>query len=135
MYFTHSAERRIYAFDFDPSTGGISNERVFYQHLTSGEPDGFAIDVEGNIWQAIYGEARVLKISTEGQVGNVVGEISYPTSNITCPVFIGTELWVTSAGEDDETKVESRKFGGSIFKVDVGVKGADIFKFKLDKTA
>jgi sugar lactone lactonase YvrE len=118
MYFTHSTERRVYAFDY-PS---MANERTFYQHTTSGEPDGFAIDVEGHIWQAIYNESRVLRISTQGEV---VGEIKLPTKCITCPVFVGTQLWITS-GDD-----EGEEFGGALFRVDVGVKGVAKFQFKL----
>ncbi|KAG4432774.1 hypothetical protein IFR05_011739 [Cadophora sp. M221] len=126
LYFTHSTEKRIIAFDFDASTGDISNERVFWQHDGNGDPDGFKVDAEGNIWQAIYGESRVLKISPEGKL---VGEITYPTKCITCPVFIGTEIWVTTADDHDKTK----PYAGAIFKLDVGVGGLKEFKFKLDK--
>jgi sugar lactone lactonase YvrE len=89
------------------------------------------MDEEGYIWQAIYGEGKVLRISPQGKI---VGEIRYPTRAITCPVFIGTEIWVTSAGEKDEKEVESVKYGGGIFKIDVGVKGLKEFKFKIDKS-
>ncbi|KAH8821817.1 hypothetical protein F5884DRAFT_103022 [Xylogone sp. PMI_703] len=123
MFFTHSTERRVIAFDYDPETGNISNERTFYNHEGPGEPDGFAMDEEGNIWHAIYGESRVVKISPEGKA---IGEIRYPTRAITCPVFIGTELWVTTAADSDKEN------GGAIFKVDVGAKGVDKFKFKLN---
>jgi sugar lactone lactonase YvrE len=103
---------------------------VFWQHDGEGDPDGFKMDEDGYIWQAIYGESRVLRISPEGKV---VGEITYPTRAITCPVFVGTELWATSAGEEDEKEVESKKYGGGLFKVDVGVRGLKEFKFKLDR--
>lgn len=73
LYFTHSSERRIYAFNYEASTGDLTNERIFYQHPTEGEPDGFKMDSEGNIWQAIYGEGKVLKINSGGKV---VGEVS-----------------------------------------------------------
>lgn len=129
MYFTHSTERRVIAFDYDVNTGNISNERTFYKHEGPGEPDGFRIDEEGNIWHAIYGESRVVKISPEGKV---VGEIKYPTRAITCPVFVGTELWVTTAAEENEKETESAKYGGGIFRVDVGVRGAKDYKFKLN---
>jgi sugar lactone lactonase YvrE len=89
------------------------------------------MDEEGYIWQAIYGESKVLRISPEGKV---VGEIRYPTRAITCPVFVGTELWATSAGEEDEKEVESAKYGGALFKCDVGVRGLREFKFKLDES-
>jgi len=88
------------------------------------------MDSNGFIWQAVYGEGQVLKISPEGKI---VGKITYPTRNITCPVFVGTELWVTSAMEEDETEAESMKYGGAVFKIDVGVGGLKDFKFKLNK--
>lgn len=123
FYFTHSTARQILAFDYIASSGSITNERVFYQHEGPGEPDGLIIDVKGNLWQAIYGESKVVKISPWGKL---VGEINYPTSFITCPVFVGTELWVTSA---DDGKSE---FAGGIFKIDVGIEGMASFKFRLD---
>ena len=72
----------------------------------------------------------MIRISPEGKV---VGEVSYPTRNITCPCFVGKELWVTTAEEEDEKEVESRKFGGGVFRVDVGVGGAREFEFKLQR--
>lgn len=65
----------------------------------------------------------MLRISPEGQV---VGEIKYPTKAITCPLFIGTELWVTSASEEDD------EYRGGIFKVDVGISGLRPFNFRLE---
>jgi len=131
LYLTHSTEKRIIAFDYSAETGDISNERVFWQHDGDGEPDGLRMDEEGYIWQAIYGESRVVRISPEGKV---VGEIKYPTRRITCPVFVGTELWVTTAEEEDEKEVESMKFGGGVFKVDVGVRGVPEFQFKMESS-
>jgi sugar lactone lactonase YvrE len=129
LYFTHTTEKRITAFDYSSETGDITNERVFWQHDGHGDPDGFKMDTDGYIWQTISGEGRVLRISPEGKV---VGEVKYPTKHITCPVFIGTELWVTTADEGNEEGVESKKYGGGIFKVDVGIGGLKEFKFKLD---
>ena len=88
------------------------------------------MDSDGYIWQAIYAEGKVLRISPQGKV---VGEVRYPTRCVTCPVFVGTELWVTSAEEEDENEVESAKYGGGVFMVDVGIEGLKDFKFKLNK--
>ena len=75
----------------------------------------------------------MLRISTEGKEGKVVVEVSFPTRNITCPVFVGTEIWVTTAAEEDEREVESVKYGGGIFKCDVGVGGRKEFEFRLER--
>lgn len=158
MYFTHTTTRQVLAFDYSFLEGNISNQRVFYQHEGPGEPDGFRIDVEGNLWHAIYGEGRgeftarqgylsvlclgtgrallhgmfstyiiaVMKISPEGRI---IGEVKLPTQNITCTQFVGTELFITSAG-DPEGSNQSREYGGGLFRVDVGIGGLEPFKFK-----
>lgn len=124
----HSTEKKIYAFNYDASTGDLTNERVWYTHSGSGDPDGFKIDEQGNVWQAFYGESRVLKLVDVGGKAVVRGEIRYPTTAITCPVFVGTELWVTTA--DDH---KGNSYGGAVFKCDVGVGGLKEFKFRLEK--
>ncbi|CRJ98732.1 hypothetical protein BN1708_009487 [Verticillium longisporum] len=130
MYYTHSTEGTVYAWDYDVADGSYTNHRVFYKHPTPGHPDGFRVDTDGNLWHAVYGEGRVLKISPEGKV---VGEIKLPTPNITCTQFVGTELYCTSASMDegDEGTEEQRKYGGALFKVDVGARGLDFYEFKL----
>ncbi|KAI1484202.1 regucalcin [Daldinia eschscholtzii] len=131
LYFTHSTERTIHAYDYDPDSGEVSRERAFYVHDGPGEPDGFRVDVDGNLWQAVYGESRVLKISPEGKL---VGEIKLPTKNITCVQFVGTELFITTAGmQEGEGTPEEVELSGALFRVDVGVKGLDPFSFKLSK--
>jgi sugar lactone lactonase YvrE len=78
----------------------------------------------------VYGEGKVLKISPEGKL---VGEVTLPTRNITCPCFVGEELWVTSAEEDEPEKhPESARYGGALFRVNVGITGIKEYKFRLN---
>ncbi|KAL1881998.1 hypothetical protein VTK73DRAFT_2980 [Phialemonium thermophilum] len=128
LYFTHTTENIVHAFDYDLGDGSISNERIFYKHDGSGGLDGFRVDIDGNIWHAIYGEGRVIKISPQGKV---VGQINLPTRNITCPEFVGTVLYITTAA-DDEGEGDSKRYGGGLYRVDVGVTGVAPHKFKLD---
>nr|CDP31977.1 Putative protein of unknown function [Podospora anserina S mat+] len=134
MYFTHSNAREVLAWDYDPSPSPssvvtLSNKRIFYQHVGSGEPDGFRVDVEGNIWHAVYGESRVLKLSPEGKL---IGEVRLPTRNITCVEFVGEELFITTAGDDGAAEGEESKVnGGALFRVDVGVRGVGHDLFRL----
>jgi len=128
MYFTHSTTQQVLAWDYDAEGGGgITNERVFYQHEGTGDPDGFRVDRDGNIWHAVYGEGRVLKISPEGKL---VGQVTLPTKNITCVEFVGTELFITTA-EDDAGEGDSKRYGGAVFRVDVGTTGLEHPLFKL----
>ncbi|RHZ62767.1 SMP-30/gluconolactonase/LRE family protein [Aspergillus thermomutatus] len=132
MYFTDSPTAKIFAFDFDASTGTISNRRVHYDVGEPLEPDGFAIDEEGCIWSAIYGGGKIIRISPEGKL---IGEISFPTRNITCPTFVGTELFVTTAKDDvsDDRFPESVRYGGRLYRIDVGVRGKPKNEFRFQK--
>lgn len=130
MYFTDSPVQNVYAFDFDAETGNISNRRTHYHLDEDGVfPDGHAMDEHGNLWHATYGGGRVIRISPEGKV---TGTVYLPTRNITCPVFAGTELFITSAAEKEPEKYpESAKFAGNLFRVDVGVNGMPKYKARL----
>ncbi|KAK4216123.1 putative regucalcin protein [Rhypophila decipiens] len=126
VYFTNSTAREVIAWDYDATDGSVSNERIFYKHIGPGEPDGFRVDKDGNIWHAVYGESRVLKISPEGKL---VGQIKLPTTNTTCCEFVGTELFITTAANGAEG--EAAKYGGGLFRVDVGATGLGHGKVKL----
>lgn len=130
MYLTDSPTGKIYAFDFNPETGAISNRRVHFEFKGPGIPDGFAMDATGCIWSAIYGGGKVIRIS---QKGEVIGEISLPTRNVTCAAFVGTELFITTAKdeENDDQLPQSVRYSGRLFRVDVGVRGQPRHQFRF----
>ena len=133
MYFIDTPTMNIFKFDYDISTGDISNKRVFFHYDGAGGPDGFVLDSEGYLWVAICGGGKVLRISPDGKI---VGEISLPTRMISCPAFAGEELFLTSAEEEDPNQYpESVKYAGSIFKVNVGVSGAQLHEYKRSSNA
>lgn len=129
FYFTDSPTGNIFKFDYDPSTGDISNKKVFFHlDLENAVPDGLALDEEGCLWVALCGGGKVVRLSPEGKI---IGEISLPTRMITCPGFVDQELYITSAEEEEPDKFpESVDSGGSLFKVDVGVSGLALHKFR-----
>lgn len=130
MHLTDTTVGKIYAFRYDAQSGDISDKRIFYQHEGPGNPDGHTIDVHGNLWQALYGGSKVIRISPEGRV---TGEVHVPTRNVTCSVFAGTSLFITTAKEDEPDKYpESERNAGKLFKVDVGVRGARKHKARLE---
>lgn len=130
MFFIDSPTKNIFVFDFDVASGSISNKKIFFHYSDDAEgvPDGFAMDSMGNLWTAICGGGKVLKISPEGKV---VGEIALPTRMISCPGFAGEDLFITSAEEEEpETYPDSVQFGGSLFRVHVGVTAMPLHSFR-----
>ncbi|KAL2004765.1 hypothetical protein VTN00DRAFT_3293 [Thermoascus crustaceus] len=132
MFWAESRSGNVYAFDYDANTGDIRNQRVFF-HLDGANnfnvPDGLVIDEEDNIWLALWGGSAVLRISLDGKV---TGKIELPTRFVTCPVFVGTELFITTAAEVESEKYsESASYAGNIYRLDVGVKGLPKYKVPM----
>ena len=129
MYFIDSPTSNVWQFKYNRETGAISNREVFYHFTGNGVPDGMTIDVEGCLWIAICGGGLVLRVSPEAKV---VGEVSLPYARmITCPAFVDENLFITSAEEEEPEKYpDSVRYGGSLFKVNVGVRGMPVHVFR-----
>lgn len=131
MYFTDSAGRTIYVFDFDEATGEIENRRVFARaDEDSGFPDGLCVDADGFVWGAHWGGWRVTRYDPAGHVERV---LRMPVPQVTSCAFGGADLdilYVTSArvGLDADTLREAPLSGG-VFAAHTGVKGLPEPKF------
>ncbi|KAH8726918.1 SMP-30/Gluconolaconase/LRE-like region-domain-containing protein [Phaeosphaeriaceae sp. PMI808] len=134
MYWADSPFKTIYQFDYDVKTGAITNKRPFFvmpednRYGKDAVPDGHVLDEEGYMWTALHGGSHVLRISPQGEI---VAEIKVPTQQPTCPCFVGEDLVITSAGGTSGPDGEGvDDFAGSVFRINVGVKGVKKFKFK-----
>lgn len=136
MHFTDSPSGKIATYDYDLATGKAkfsSPSTLFTCPYEGGVPDGHCQDEEGNFWVACFGTGKVLRID---QQGKKLAEIELPTRCVTCPAFCGTELVITTAAEEEPEKYpESTKLQGAVFKIDVGVRGSPLNRFKLDVKA
>jgi sugar lactone lactonase YvrE len=131
MYFTDSARQVIWAYDFDPAAGSISNRRPFVRVSGKGLlPDGLTVDSEGYVWSAQWNGWNVTRYDPNGKVDRV---IELPAQQITCPAFGGEdmdELYITSAAAGlGEEEREKQPLAGALFRVKVGVKGTPEPKF------
>jgi sugar lactone lactonase YvrE len=109
MYWSDTKAHRVCAFDFEPSGGTLSRQRVFAQFAPrlpgqdlagyGGRPDGAAMDVQGGYWVAMYEGARLLRLGADGAVTH---EIAVPVRCPTMPCLGGPDLktlYVSSARE------------------------------------
>jgi sugar lactone lactonase YvrE len=131
MYYIDSPSYRIDAFDYDADTGHMANRRCFIEiPAAAGMPDGMTIDADGCLWVALYGGSAVRRYTPGGRLDVT---LSFPVTNITCPVFGGPEfgqLYVTSARDGlDERQLAAQPHAGAVFAVDVGVRGLPALRF------
>ncbi|MCY4034422.1 MAG: SMP-30/gluconolactonase/LRE family protein [Hyphomicrobiales bacterium] len=70
MYLIDTADRVVFAYDFDEQSGGIGNRRplIEFDDGCIGSPDGMDIDVDGNLWLAIWDGWRVQKHAPDGKL-------------------------------------------------------------------
>ncbi|MCZ7544463.1 MAG: SMP-30/gluconolactonase/LRE family protein [Anaerolineae bacterium] len=131
MYYTDSTPRIIYAYDFDPATGAISNQRPFVHTPGSPDvPDGLTVDSEGFIWSARWDGWRVVRYDPDGKVER---EIPVPAQRPTSVMFGGPnldELYITTARTGlSTTELEGQPKAGDLFRVRPGVRGLPESKF------
>jgi len=128
FYLTDSDLGTIFRFDYERSTGNLTNPDPFILiREDTGVPDGLAIDTEGYLWSARWDGSHVYRYSPDGEE---VMRIEFPVPKISCVTF-GTEdydrLFVSTARgskptcDPNDCRVEC--VAGDIFHLQVGVKG------------
>jgi sugar lactone lactonase YvrE len=125
MYFVDSTEQRIDVFDFDASSGTISDRRCLAQiPAREGLPDGLAVDAEGGVWVCLFGGGQIRRYDETGMLTAVV---SLPVTNPTCPAFGGPglrTLYVTSAQHRLSAKdLATEPTAGAVLVLEPGVAG------------
>jgi sugar lactone lactonase YvrE len=126
MYYIDSLAWSVDAFDFDDAAGIVSGRRQVLEFpRTGGVPDGMAIDEQGCLWVAFYGDGCVRRYDPAS--GATLLQVDLPTPHITSCAFGGPdlgELYITSArqGLDDAGRARYPAAGG-LFRFGPGVRG------------
>jgi sugar lactone lactonase YvrE len=99
MYYIDTPTFEVAAFDYDLSTGAISNRRVAIRIPESeGYPDGMTIDREGCLWIAHWDGWQVTRWNPD--TGRKLHHLPMPVSRVTSWAFggdTGNDLYITSA--------------------------------------
>ncbi|KAF2148736.1 putative anterior fat body protein [Myriangium duriaei CBS 260.36] len=134
VYITESTDNAITKYPYNLDTGAIDWDagKIFFQcPYEGGAPDGHARDAEGCFWICCFGTGKVVRVN---EAGKIIAEVEVPTRCVTCPGICGEDLYITSAEEEEPDKhPQSVKLQGGVFKVHIGVKGAPLNEFVLDK--
>ena len=125
VYYIDTPLQRVDAFDYDATTGRLSNRRP---HIILppevGSPDGMTIDTEGGLWIAMWNGWAVHRYSPHGTLDLIV---DVPASHVTSAIFGGpdyADLYITCAWSEltDEERA-AQPHAGSLFRVRPGVRG------------
>ncbi len=126
MYYIDTPTMQIQAFDFDVTTGNITNPRVVVSVPEGmGAPDGMTIDEEGMLWVGMWGGRAVARFNPEN--GKLMQKIEVPAVNITACAFGGAQLdtlYITTATQGmSAEQLKKYPHAGGLFAFVPGVKG------------
>lgn len=131
LFFTETHAWKIHVFDYEQSTGSLTNQRTFIdipQKEGEGLADGLTIDSQGHLWSARFGGSTIVRYSPNGAEER---RIHIPTPNVTSLIFGGDnldDLYVTTAvGQDKPTD----SLAGALFKLKPGVSGVAEFVSRI----
>jgi len=132
-YFVDSPLRRIDVFDYDVTTGALSNRRVFADTSSvPGMPDGLTVDAEGAVWAAFWGGSRVCRFGPDGRIERTV---TLPVSQVTSCCFAGKDLdqLIISTSTEDLSPDDLRRqpLAGMIFRAEPGCRGRRTTEFVI----
>jgi sugar lactone lactonase YvrE len=123
MYSVDTSPGIVWERSFDARTGGRGERRELL-HVTDGSPDGLCVDVDGNLWVAIWGSGEVRHFSPRGEL---LGVVTVPAPHTSCPTFAGPDLdtLVVSTAADGLSPQQLAAYpdSGALFVADVGVRG------------
>jgi len=132
MFHSDSRAPAIYAYDYDPETGGIANRRTIANPTEEmGRPDGAAADMEGCYWSAGISAGVLNRWTPDGRLDR---QIPLPCAAPTMPCFGGPAMktiFVTSLRHNlPAAKLAASPLSGGLFALDVDVPGVPVAKFK-----
>ena len=131
FYFVDTIPGRIYAYDFQQSTGILSNKRTFAVIPDDeGRPDGLCVDTDGGVWCAIWDGWRVNRYAPDGSLDRV---LDLPVPRPTSVAFGGADLetlYITSARTRlPATTLAEAPLSGGIFACKPGPRGLPAGRF------
>jgi sugar lactone lactonase YvrE len=132
FYYIDTPTRQVRAFDYQLETGAIDNSRVAISIPAAlGWPDGMTSDMQGNLWIAMWGGAKMTKWNPT--TGQLLDQIAIPALNVSSCVFGGkdmNELYITSARKGlSDAELKQYPLTGGVFRLQTNVEGMPTFEF------
>jgi sugar lactone lactonase YvrE len=133
FYFADTWVGEIWAYDYAPATGTVSNRRTFASVDMSGggAADGSTVDAEGYLWNVLVYDGRIVRYAPDGSVDRV---IQMPVKKVTSVMFGGANLdvlYVTSMSKPPLPRFPGDgPLRGSLFAIrGLGIRGLPEMRF------
>lgn len=125
MYLTDTPTQQVRAYAYDRQSGALGPDRVVVDTTDlDGDPDGMAVDADGNLWIAFFGGWAVRCFTPAGEL---VRALPLPVAQVTRPAFGGPDgrtLFVTTSRRGlDADALAEQPLAGRLFAGDAGVAG------------
>lgn len=125
MYHVETRPGAVRAFDYDVEGGIASRQRTVLD--CGGTPDGLAVDADGRLWVAFFGEGAVRCLTPDGEV---VAEVRVAAPHVTCPEFVGPSrdrlLITTARFRMSADALLQWPMSGGVFVTDASVPGLPV---------
>jgi len=132
FYYADSGRRVIWKCAYDLDTGELGEFSLFadFSSWEMGNPDGLAVDIQGNVWVAMWDASCVLSFCEEGRIEQC---LELPIARPTSCAFGGPDLrtlFVTSASVDvGRSPAKQVPRSGNVFCFPVSVPGVPVGEF------
>jgi sugar lactone lactonase YvrE len=137
MLWADTFAHRLYAFDFDASSGSLARQRLFAQFpqrqpgqaldAYGGRPDGAAVDAAGNYWIAMFEGQRLVRLAPDG---TRLADLPLPVRCATMPCFGGADLktlYITTARANRPAEeLAAQPWAGRVLRMRVDVPGLPV---------
>jgi sugar lactone lactonase YvrE len=126
FYSVDSEPGNVWARDYDPESGACGERELLFT-IEDGTPDGMCVDVDGNLWIAVFGNGQVRCFSPQGEH---LATVEVDTPHTTSVAFVGRNLdrlLITSGRAELSTEERERQpDAGKLFLADVGTRGTPV---------
>lgn len=133
LYFSETENETIWMFDYDATTGDLSNRRSFAETAGGpGMPDGLTVDAEGYVWSARWNGGCVVRHHPDD--GRIVERVRLPARKVSCITFGGPDYdqaYVTTATAGNDRSVEGNG-AGALFRFSPDVSGVPEFRSQIE---
>lgn len=128
MYLIDTGPRTLWAFDYRLDDGTpLAGRPLVRMDESEGNPDGLAVDADGEIWVAMHWSGRIHRYAPDGTLREV---LPAPTKRVTSLAFGGpdlADLYVTSACFSyGEQQLVDDPHAGGLFRFRPGVTGLPV---------